>query len=170
MSRALLDKEVMSAFWRRSSRRKWEASREAAAGLRLLAGANALHAAKSLVEESRIFGPGLYNENKKVLLTQVDTVSEEKGRTMKTQLGEETNVANLMSSLEAAGRLRQRDHAGRRSGDTRRRMHRCRETKADAARQRQMNQACAREDDKPSGKRALLLSHSIQLVFSGFQC
>ena len=109
--------------------------------MRLLAGANSLHAAKSLVEESRIFGLGLYNENKKALLTQVDTVSEEKGRTMKTQLGEETNVANLMSSLEAAGRLIRRDRVGRRSGETRRRRHRCRETKADAACQRQMNQA-----------------------------
>ena len=55
----------------------------------------------------RVFGrvefqswtPDLYNENKKVLLTQVDTVSGEKGRTVKTQIGEETNVANRMSSL-----------------------------------------------------------------------
>ena len=128
---------------------------------KLLAGANALHAAKSLVEESRIFGPGLYNENKKVLLTQVDTVSEEKGRTMKTQLGDETTMAEWMTPATELHATRRRRTAPRVPAL---------ETTAGANCQRLRNHVWPWGDDKPSGKRALLLSHSIQLVFSGFQC
>ena len=85
---------------------------------------------------------------------------------MKTQLGDETTMAEWMSPAMEFHATRRRRTAPR-NRETRVPVL---ETPAGANCQRLRNHVWPWGDDKPSGKIALLLSHSIQLVFSGFQC